>query len=66
MIAVHDLALGWVKQQARWEQIEGTPIYCSEGREKMYETGISFVDVTAVQSAALSEFIEAFEADQPT
>jgi hypothetical protein len=39
VIAVHDLGLGWVKQQVRWEQIEGTPgIYGWEGLDHIVDT----------------------------
>jgi hypothetical protein len=36
--AVHDLGLGWVKQQVRWEQIEGTPgVYGWEGLDHIVD-----------------------------
>ena len=39
VIAVHDLGLGWVKQQVRWEQIEGTQgVYGWEGLDHIVDT----------------------------
>ncbi len=45
--------------------IKGGPIYCRKGKNNMYETGISFIGVDEAQQSALTEFVKAFEADNP-
>lgn len=42
-------------------EIRGKAVYSREGQEKMYETGIEFVEYSENQKAILTEFIKAFE-----
>jgi hypothetical protein len=46
-------------------EIEGKPIYQRKNEKNMFETGVSFFHVSQEQRSALSEFVDAFEAENP-
>jgi hypothetical protein len=46
-------------------EIQGQPVYCRQGDNDMYVSGISFVDVAENRRLTLSEFVAAFNAENP-
>ena len=56
------LAIGFAENLV---DIKGKAVYCRKGKKNMYETGVSFIEIDETQQSVLTQFVKAFEADNP-